>query len=52
MDIDEGLVVKALDPIDPWLKLSILEDGKGVAGRSEGHGRTKYDNGENVSGPW
>ena len=50
LNIKEGLVVKTLDLIDPWLQFSIVEDGYGVVGRCDGHGQNKYDNEENMSG--
>ena len=38
MDIEVGLEIKVLDLVDPWLEFPIVEDGRGVARRGQGHG--------------
>ena len=38
MDVDEGLGIKVLDLVDPWLQLSVFKDGRGVIGRVQSHG--------------
>ena len=37
-DIGVGLGVNILDLVNPWLQFSVLEDGRGVVGRIQGHG--------------
>ena len=45
MDIQVGLGLKALDLVDPRLQFSVFKDGRGVAGRVQGHGwQGKFDN--------
>lgn len=36
-DIEVGLTLDVLDPVDPRFEFSVLEDGKGVTGRVQGH---------------
>jgi len=49
-DIEVGLRTKVLDLVDSWARLSVSEDGRGVAGRVQGHGGwSKYDNVKNTS---
>ena len=38
-----GIVENVIDLVDSRLQFSVLEDGRGVAGRSGGHGQSKYD---------
>jgi len=37
VDIEIGLSMNVLDLVDPWLEFSFFEDGRGVAGRGQGH---------------
>ena len=37
MDIKVGLGINILDLVDPWLDFPIFGDGRGVAGRGQGH---------------
>ena len=39
------MIVNVLDFVGPWLQFFAFEDGRGVAGRSEGHGQNEHDNG-------
>jgi len=41
VDIDVTLGAEILDLVGPCLQLSIFEDGRGVVGRSWGHGQNK-----------
>jgi len=48
LDIEVGFTEKVLDLVDPWLQVPVfVEDGWAFAGRSEGHGQNKCNNGEN-----
>ena len=38
-NVEVGLTLDVLDLVDPWLQFSVLEDGRGVAGRVQSHGR-------------
>lgn len=37
MDVQEGMGVEALDFVDSWLQLSILENSSGATSRVERH---------------
>ena len=41
MNVKVGLVINVLDLVDPWLEFPVLEDGRRVAGRAQGHGWRK-----------
>jgi hypothetical protein len=40
-DIKVGPSINVLDFVGTWLQFSIYEDGRGVVGRSEGHGQNE-----------
>ena len=45
MDIEVGLGRKVLDLVNSRLEFSVFEDGRGVAGRFQGHGwHSEFDN--------
>ena len=39
LDIEVCFSVNVVDLVDPWLQISIFEDGRGIIGRFQCHGR-------------